>query len=57
MTIQVLGFRHVLPVVGRVVNLEKLKAVADEELQDTFFRSPAGNLCFTSKCSYYCDSG
>lgn len=53
-----LGFRRAVPVAGRLVNItSELYEVAEgDELLRTFFVSPAGNLCFHGKCSYYCDT-
>ena len=52
-----LGFRRTPPVVGRLLNITtEIYAFAKGELLKTFFVSPAGNLCFHGKCSYYCDT-
>ena len=52
-----LGFRRAVPVTGRKVNITRdLYALAEGDLLKTFFISPAGNLCFHGKCSYYCDT-
>lgn len=54
----VLGFRRAMPVVGRVLNItSEIFEVANEDLLHTSFISPANNLCFHGKCSYYCDTG
>ena len=54
---RVLGFRRAIPVTGRTLNITKeLYALAEGDLLKTFFISPAGNLCFHGKCSYYCDT-
>ncbi|CAG2118462.1 unnamed protein product, partial [Medioppia subpectinata] len=54
---RILGFRRSPPVVGRVLNMSsEIYALSDEELLKTFFVSPANNLCFHGKCSYYCDT-
>ncbi|RWS29205.1 extracellular serine/threonine protein-like protein [Leptotrombidium deliense] len=54
---RLLGFRRSPPVSGRVLNMtSEIYALADEELLKTFFISPANNLCFHGKCSYYCDT-
>lgn len=54
----VLGFRRAMPVTGRLLNITtEIFAVADSELMHTAFTSPANNLCFHGKCSYYCDTG
>ncbi|CAG0916928.1 unnamed protein product [Notodromas monacha] len=53
----VLGFRRSPPVVGRMLNMTtELYALAKGELLKTFFISPANNLCFHGRCSYYCDT-
>jgi len=55
---RLLGFRRSPPVAGRFINLtHDIKRLADETLPGTFFISPVGNTCFTSHCTYYCDSG
>ena len=54
---RVLGFRRAIPVTGRSLNITKdIYALAEGDLLKTFFISPAGNLCFHGKCSYYCDT-
>lgn len=54
---RLLGFNRVPPTVGRVFNMTtELWEKADEDLGKTFFFSPAGNVCFTGHCSYYCDT-
>jgi len=54
---KILGFRRAIPVTGRTVNMTRdLYALAEGDLLKTFFISPAGNLCFHGKCSYYCDT-
>lgn len=54
---RLLGFRRAMPVTGRTLNITtEIYNVADGELLKTFFVSPAGNLCFHGKCSYYCDT-
>lgn len=46
-----------MPVTGRTLNITtEVYQIADEELLKTFFVSPASNLCFHGKCSYYCDT-
>ncbi|KAL6265796.1 hypothetical protein P5V15_002612 [Pogonomyrmex californicus] len=46
-----------MPVIGRTLNITtEIYEIADGELLKTFFVSPAGNLCFHGKCSYYCDT-
>lgn len=55
---RLLGFRRAAPQTGRTVNItQEIYAVADEDLMETAFVSPAKNLCFHGHCSYYCDSG
>lgn len=55
---RVLGFRRAMPVTGRLLNITKeIFEVADDNLMHTSFISPANNLCFHGKCSYYCDTG
>ncbi|KAL2736438.1 extracellular serine/threonine protein [Vespula maculifrons] len=54
---RLLGFRRAMPVTGRTLNITtEIYNIADGELLKTFFVSPAGNLCFHGKCSYYCDT-
>ncbi|XP_064478492.1 extracellular serine/threonine protein CG31145-like [Ornithodoros turicata] len=54
---RVLGFRRAPPVVGRVLNMtSEIYAIADDAILKTFFVSPANNLCFHGRCSYYCDT-
>lgn len=55
---RVLGFRRAMPVVGRILNVTtEIYNVAVGDILRTFFVSPANNLCFHGKCSYYCDTG
>jgi len=55
---RLMGFRRAPPIVGRLVNMAtELYALATGNLLKTFFISPAQNLCFHGKCSYYCDTG
>lgn len=52
-----MGFRRAAPVVGRHINVTAdLYELAESDLLKTFFVSPAGNVCFHGKCSYYCDT-
>lgn len=54
---RLLGFRRAMPVVGRTLNITtEIYQVAEDDLLKTFFVSPANNLCFHGKCSYYCDT-
>ncbi|KAL6446714.1 hypothetical protein ACFW04_001273 [Cataglyphis niger] len=54
---RLLGFHRAMPVTGRTLNVTtEIYQIADGELLKTFFVSPAGNLCFHGKCSYYCDT-
>lgn len=54
---RLLGFRRAMPVTGRILNITtEIYQVADEDLLKTFFISPANNICFHGKCSYYCDT-
>ncbi|CAG7834153.1 unnamed protein product [Allacma fusca] len=54
---RVLGFRRAPPVVGRLLNISsEIYPLAEGQLLHTFFVSPAGNICFHGKCSYYCDT-
>ncbi|XP_011503120.1 PREDICTED: extracellular serine/threonine protein kinase FAM20C isoform X2 [Ceratosolen solmsi marchali] len=55
---RLLGFRRCMPVTGRLLNMTtEIYQVTDSDILKTFFVSPAGNLCFHGKCSYYCDTG
>lgn len=55
---RLLGFRRAMPITGRVLNITtEIFAIADAELMRTAFVSPANNLCFHGRCSYYCDTG
>lgn len=55
---RLLGFRRAMPVVGRVFNVTtEIYNVAIGDILRTFFVSPANNICFHGKCSYYCDTG
>ncbi|XP_017314424.1 extracellular serine/threonine protein kinase FAM20C [Ictalurus punctatus] len=55
---RILGFRHVPPVVGRLVDvIKEIKDITtDHKLAKTFFSSPVGNVCFYGQCSYYCST-
>ncbi|XP_063994366.1 extracellular serine/threonine protein CG31145 [Diachasmimorpha longicaudata] len=54
---KLLGFRRAMPVTGRTLNMTtEIYQLADGELLKTFFVSPAGNMCFHGRCSYYCDT-
>lgn len=54
---RLLGFRRAVPVTGRHINITRdIYELAQADLLKTFFISPAGNLCFHGKCSYYCDT-
>jgi hypothetical protein len=54
---RLLGFRRAVPVTGRTVNITRdIYSLVDGDLLKTFFISPAGNLCFHGRCSYYCDT-
>merc|ERR1719232_552809 len=54
---RLLGFRRAVPVTGRHINITTdIYELAEADLLKTFFISPAGNLCFHGKCSYYCDT-
>lgn len=54
---RLLGFRRAPPVVGRLLNMtSEIYAITDDDILKTFFVSPANNLCFHGKCSYYCDT-
>lgn len=55
---KILKFRRAMPVTGRLLNIStEIFQVANAELMKTSFISPANNLCFHGKCSYYCDTG
>lgn len=55
---RILKFRRAMPVTGRLLNITtEIFQVANAELMKTSFISPANNLCFHGKCSYYCDTG
>ena len=55
--LRLLGFRRAIPVTGRTLNITSdIYSLAEGDLLKTFFISPAGNLCFHGKCSYYCDT-
>ncbi|KAJ8664352.1 hypothetical protein QAD02_006014, partial [Eretmocerus hayati] len=54
---RLLGFRRCMPVTGRRLNMTtEIYQVTDGDILKTFFVSPAGNLCFHGKCTYYCDT-
>lgn len=54
---RILGFRRAIPVTGRTLNITSdVYSLAEGDLLKTFFISPAGNICFHGKCSYYCDT-
>ncbi|XP_055311757.1 extracellular serine/threonine protein CG31145-like isoform X2 [Sitodiplosis mosellana] len=54
---RLLGFRRAVPVTGRLLNItSEIFQKTDAELMKTSFISPANNLCFHGKCSYYCDT-
>lgn len=50
------GFRRTLPIIGRVLNITEdfYKRSSEKELLETFFISPANNLCFYGNCTVYC---
>ncbi|XP_051522888.1 extracellular serine/threonine protein kinase FAM20C-like isoform X3 [Myxocyprinus asiaticus] len=56
--LQILDFRRVPPVAGRLVNMTKeiRDMTRDKKLWRTFFISPANNICFYGECSYYCST-
>lgn len=56
MCFRVLGFNRAVPTTGRRLNLTEIREKSENALQKTFFVSPAHNLCFVSKCDYYCDT-
>uniref|UniRef100_A0A183IDV5 Fam20C domain-containing protein n=1 Tax=Soboliphyme baturini TaxID=241478 RepID=A0A183IDV5_9BILA len=51
---RLLGFRRALPTVPRVLDLKEVLSKAENDLSETFFISPIGNLCFFGVCKYYC---
>ncbi|XP_023931535.1 extracellular serine/threonine protein kinase FAM20C-like [Lingula anatina] len=55
---RLLGFHWAPPVAGRRLNItaEVLLRTKNAELIQTFFSSPAGNMCFHGECAMYCDS-
>ncbi|XP_058796530.1 extracellular serine/threonine protein CG31145 [Phymastichus coffea] len=54
---RLLDFRRCMPVTGRLLNMTtEIYQVTDGDILKTFFVSPAGNLCFHGKCTYYCDT-
>lgn len=54
---RLLGLRRAVPVAGRMFNItSEIYELAEQDLLRTFFISPAGNVCFHGKCSYYCDT-
>ncbi|XP_031778010.1 extracellular serine/threonine protein CG31145 isoform X2 [Nasonia vitripennis] len=54
---RLLDFRRCMPVTGRTLNMTtEIYQVTDSDILKTFFVSPAGNLCFHGKCTYYCDT-
>lgn len=54
---RVLGFWRVPPCVGRVLKVSRdVQPFADPATNRSIYRSPIGNLCFHSKCTYYCDA-
>ncbi|NXT68828.1 FA20C kinase, partial [Chaetops frenatus] len=56
--VEILDFRRVPPVAGRLVNMtrEIRDVTRDKKLWRTFFISPANNICFYGECSYYCST-
>ncbi|CAL1542630.1 unnamed protein product, partial [Lymnaea stagnalis] len=47
----VLGFHRAVPTVGRLMNITRdIAAVGDKDVNGTVHVSPAGNVCFFSKC-------
>ncbi|XP_073500347.1 extracellular serine/threonine protein kinase FAM20C-like isoform X3 [Phyllobates terribilis] len=55
---RILDFRRIPPVVGRLINITKevRDITTDKKLFKTFYISPANNVCFYGKCSYYCST-
>jgi len=54
---KLLGFRRAVPVTGRRLNItSEIYGFVEGDFLKTFFISPAGNLCFHGRCSYYCDT-
>ena len=46
---RLLEFRRSTPVVGRKINLTDIRRLGSKLLQETFFTSPDGNVCFYGK--------
>ncbi|XP_028310662.1 extracellular serine/threonine protein kinase FAM20C-like [Gouania willdenowi] len=55
---RLLGFNRIPPVIGRLINAtSEIKDITtDHKLSKTFFKSPAGNVCFYGHCEYYCST-
>ncbi|KAM4722834.1 extracellular serine/threonine protein kinase FAM20C-like [Rhinophrynus dorsalis] len=55
---RILDFRRIPPVVGRLLNITKevRDITTDRKLAQTFYISPANNVCFYGECSYYCST-
>lgn len=54
---RLLGLRRTSPSAGRRIDLveDVRKRCNSSRLQGTFYRSPAGSVCMTGRCKYYCD--